>query len=93
MKTELEKEVAQRLEKIRINSSYYKLADYDFDLLDVYGVKDVNSFCKEHKQKLDWAERIKFWNKRRKQILDKKSAGSSRLRTDYACAYQGMIKE
>lgn len=35
------------------------------------------------------AERTKFWNKRRKQILDKKSAGSSsRLRTDYNLAYQ-----
>lgn len=89
MKTELEKEAAQRLEKIRINSSYYRLADNDFDLLDVYGEKDVNTFYKEYKQKLYWAERTKFWNKRRKQILDKKSAGSnSRLRTDYNLAYQ-----
>ena len=87
--TELEKEAAQRLEKIRINSSYYRLADNDFDLLDAYGVKDVNSFYKEYKQKLYWEKRTKFWNQRRKQILDKKSAGSnSRLRTDYALAYQ-----
>ena len=87
--TKLEKEAAQRLEKIRINSSYYGLADNDFDLLDAYGVKDVNSFYKEYKQKLYWEKRTKFWNQRRKQILDKKSAGSnSRLRTDYALAYQ-----
>lgn len=87
--TELEKEAAQRLEKIRINSSYYRLADNDFDLLDTYGVKDVNSFYKEYKQKLYWEKRTKFWNQRRKQILDKKSAGSnSRLRTDYALAYK-----
>lgn len=87
--TELEKEAAQRLEKIRINSSYYNLSDNDFDVLDVYGEKDVNSFYKEYKRKLYWDERTKFWNKRRKQILDKKSAGSnSRLRTDYALAYQ-----
>lgn len=52
--TELEKEAAQRLEKIRINSSYYKLADNDFDLLDAYGAKDVKSFYKEYKQKLYW---------------------------------------
>lgn len=87
--TELEKEAAQRLEKIKINSSYYGLADNDFDLLDVYGVKDVNSFYKEYKRKLYWEKRTKFWNQRRKQILDKKSARSnSRLRTDYALAYQ-----
>lgn len=87
--TELEKEVAQRLEKIRINSSYYNLSDNDFDLLDVYGVKDVNLFYKEYKRKLYWDERTKFWNQRRKQILDKKSArSSSRLRTDYNRAYQ-----
>ena len=87
--TKLEKEAAQRIEKIRINSSYYRLADNDFDLLDVYGEKDVNAFYKEHKQKLYWEKRTKFWNQRRKQILDKKSSGSnSRLRTDYALAYQ-----
>ena len=87
--TELEKEAAQRLEKIKINSSYYGLADNDFDLLDAYGVKDVNTFYKEYKQKLYWEKRTKFWNQRRKQILDKKSARSnSRLRTDYALAYQ-----
>lgn len=87
--TELEKEVAQRIEKIRINSSYYSLSDNDFDLLYVYEEKDVNTFYKEHKQKLYWAERTKFWNKRRKQILDKKSARSnSRLRIDYNHAYQ-----
>ena len=85
--TELEKEAAQRLEKIKINSSYYRLAD--FDLLDVYGEKDVNAFCKEHKLKLYWEKQTKFWNQRRKQILDKKTAGSSsRLRTDYALAYK-----
>ena len=87
--TKLEKEAARRLEKIRINSSYYKLADNDFDLLDVYGEKDVNTFYKEYKQKLYWEKRTKFWNQRRKQILDKKSArSSSRLRTDYNLAYQ-----
>lgn len=87
--TKLEKEAAQRLEKIRINSSYYRLADNDFDLLDVYGEKDVNTFYKEYKQKLYWEKRTKFWNQRRKQILDKKSARSnSRLRTDYALAYK-----
>lgn len=87
--TELEKEVAQRLEKIRINSSYYNLSDNDFDLLDVYGVKDVNLFYKEYKRKLYWDERTKFWNQRRKQILDKKSnRSSSKIRTDYARAYQ-----
>lgn len=87
--TKLEKEAAQRIEKIRINSSYYRLADNDFDLLDAYGVKDVNTFYKEYKQKLYWEKRTKFWNQRRKQILDKKSAGSnSRLRTDYALAYK-----
>lgn len=48
--TELEKEAAQRLEKIIINSSYYGLADIDFDLLDAYGEKDVNSYYKEYKQ-------------------------------------------
>lgn len=87
--TELEKEVAQRIEKIRINSSYYNLSDNDFDLLDVYGEKDVNTFYKEYKQKLYLGERTKFWNQRRKQILDKKSArSSSRLRTDYTLAYK-----
>lgn len=87
--TELEKEAAQRLEKIRINSSYYGLADNDFDLLDAYGEKDVNSFYKEYKQKLYWEKRTKFRNQRRKQIFDKKSAGSSsRLRTDYTLSYQ-----
>lgn len=85
--TELEKEAAQRLEKIKINSSYDRHAD--FDLLDVYGEKDVNAFCKEHKQKLYWEKLTKFWNQRRKQILDKKTAGSSsRLRTDYSQAYK-----
>ena len=58
--TELEKEAAQRLEKIKINSSYYGLADNDFDLLDVYGEKDVNAFCKEHKLKLYWEKQTKF---------------------------------
>lgn len=87
--TELEKEAAQRLEKIRINSSYYGLADNDFDLLDAYGVKDVNSFYKEYKQKLYLEKRTKFINQRRKQILDKKTAGSSsRLCTDNTRAYQ-----
>ena len=85
--TELEKEAAQRLEKIKINSSYYRLAV--FDLLDVYGEKDVNAFCTEHKLKLYWEKQTKFWNQRQKQILDKKTAGSSsRLRTDYALAYK-----
>lgn len=56
--TELEKEAAQRLEKIKINSSYYRLAV--FDLLDVYGEKDVNAFCKEHKLKLYWEKQTKF---------------------------------
>lgn len=84
---ELEKEAAQRLEKIKINSSYYRLAV--FDLLDVYGEKDVNAFCKEHKLKLYWEKQTKFLNQRRKQILDKKTAGSSsRLRTDYTLAYK-----
>ena len=87
--TELEKEAAQRLEKIRINSSYYNLADNDFNLLDAYGVKDVNLFYKEYKRKLYWEKRTRFWNQGRKQILDKKSAGSnSRLRTDYTLAYK-----
>ena len=87
--TELEKEAAQRLEKIRINSSYYGLADNDFDLLDAYGEKDVNSFYKDCKQKLYLEKRTKFLNQRRKRILDKKSAGSSsRLRTDYNLAYK-----
>ena len=45
--TKLEKNIAQRLEKIRINSSYYEL--YAFD---IYRVKDVNSFYKYCKQKL-----------------------------------------
>ena len=89
MKTELEKEVAQRLEKIRINSSYYRLSDNNFDLFDAYGVKDVNSFYKEYKRKLYWEKRTKFWNQRRQEILDKKSTGSSsRFRTDYNLAYQ-----
>lgn len=87
--TELEKEAAQRLEKIRINSSYYRLADNDFDLLDAYGEKDVNSHYKEYKQKLYWEKRTKFLNQRRKQILDKKTAvSSSRLCTDNTQAYQ-----
>lgn len=89
MKTELERDIAQRLEKIKINSSYYSLSDNDFDLLDAYGVKDVNSFYKEYKRKLYWGERTKFWNQRRKQILDKKSArNSSRLCVDYNRAYK-----
>ena len=62
--TELEKEAAQRLEKIRINSSYYKLANNDFDLLDVYGEKNVNTFYKEYKQKLYLWKQTKFWNQR-----------------------------
>ena len=87
--TKLEKEAAQRLEKIKINSSYYGLADIDFDLLDVYGEKDVNTFYKEYKRKLYWEKRTRFWNQGRKQILDKKSArSSSRLRTDYNLAYK-----
>ena len=88
--TELEKEAAQRLEKIRINSSYYSLSDNAFDLLGVYeGIKDVNSFFKEYKRKLYWDKRAKFWDKGRKQVLDKKSArSSSRLRVDYNHAYQ-----
>lgn len=45
--TKLEKNIAQRLEKIRINSSYYGHGLYAFD---IYGVKDVNSFYKEYKQ-------------------------------------------
>ena len=56
--TELEKEAAQRLEKIKINSSYYRLAV--FDLLDVYGEKDVNAFCTEHKLKLYWEKQNKI---------------------------------
>ena len=47
--TELENNIAQRLEKIRINSSYYGYGLYAFDL---YRVKDVNSFYKDCKQKL-----------------------------------------
>lgn len=87
--TELEKSIAQRLEKIRINSSYYGLSDNDFYLFDVYGVKDVNSFCKAYKRKLCLEKQTKLWNQRRKRILDKKSAGSSSiLRTDYALAYK-----
>lgn len=87
--TELQKDIAQRLEKIKINSSYYNLLDNVFDLLDAYGVKDVNSFYKEYKRKLYWDKRTKFWSQRRQEILDKKSArNSSRLRVDYNLAYQ-----
>ena len=87
--TELKKDIAQRIEKMIINSSYYSISDSDFDLLNVYGVKDVNSFCKAYKRKLYLEKQTKLWNQRRKQILDKKSAGSSsRLRTDYALAYK-----
>ena len=57
--TELKKDIAQRLEKIRINSSYYdnnydsySLSVFDFDLLGVYGVKDVNSFYKKIQTKI-----------------------------------------
>lgn len=72
-----------------INSSYYSLSVSDFDLLNVYGVKDVNSFCKAYKRKLYLEKQTKLWNQRRKQILDKKSAGSSsRLHTDYNLAYK-----
>ena len=84
--TELEKNIAQRSEKIRINSSYYGHGLYAFD---VYGVKDVNSFYKDCKQKLYLGKRTKFLNQRRKQILVKKFAGSSsRHCTDYNLAYQ-----
>ena len=84
--TKLENNIAQRLEKIRINSSYYGHGLYAFD---VYGVKDVNSFCKAYKRKLYLEKQTKLWNQRRKRILDKKSAGSSSiLRTDYALAYK-----
>ena len=87
--TELEKEAAQRIEKIRINSSYYHLSDNDFDLLNVYGVKDVNSFCKAYKRKLYLEKQTKLWNQRRKQIFDTKSVrSSSRFRTDYNLAYK-----
>ena len=82
-----------------INSSYSdnnydnydscSLSIFDFDLLGVYGVKDVNSFYKKYKRKLYYSERTKFWNKWRQQILDKKFAGSSsRLRIDYNRVYQ-----
>lgn len=72
-----------------INSSYYSISDSDFDLLDVYGVKDVNSFCKAYKRKLYLKKQTKLWNQRRKQILVKKFAGSSsRHCTDYNLAYQ-----
>jgi len=83
-------EIAQRIEKIKINSSYYRLSDNVFDLLGVYeGIKDVNSFCKEHKRKLYWEKRTKFWDQKRKQVLDKKSTrSSSRSRIDYANAYK-----
>lgn len=84
--TKLEKNIAQRLEKIRINSSYYGHGLYAFD---IYGVKDVNSFYKDCKKKLYLGKRTKFLNQRRKQILDKKSAGSSsRLCTDNTLSYQ-----
>lgn len=87
--TELKKDIAQRLEKIIINSSYYSISDSDYDLLDVYRVKDVNLFCKAYKRKLYLEKQTKLWNQRRKRILDKKSAGSSSiLRTDYALAYK-----
>lgn len=72
-----------------INSSYYSLSVSDFDLLDAYGEKDVNSFYKEYKQKLYCEKRTKFRNQRRTQILDKKTAvSSSRLCTDNTQAYQ-----
>lgn len=87
--TKLKKDIAQRIEKIRINSSYYHLSVSDFDLLDVYEIKNVNSFCKAYKRKLYLEKQTKLWNQRRKRILDKKSAGSSsRLRTDYNLAYK-----
>lgn len=86
--TKLKKDIAQQLEKMLINSSYYSLSVSDFDLLDVYG-KNVNSFCKAYKRKLYLEKQTKLWNQRRKRILDKKSAGSSsRLRTDYNLAYK-----
>lgn len=86
--TKLKKDIAQQLEKMLINSSYYSLSVSDFDLLDVYE-KNVNSFCKAYKRKLYLEKQTKLWNQRRKRILDKKSAGSSsRLRTDYNLAYK-----
>ena len=68
--TESKKDIVRRLEKMIINSSYsdnnydsYSLSVFDFDLLGVYGVKDVNSFYKKYKRKLYYSERTKFWNK------------------------------
>ena len=75
--TELEKEATQRLETIIINSSYYGLADIDFDLLDAYGEKDVNSYYKEYKQKLYWEneqnsetkDENKFWIRKLLEVV------------------------
>ena len=71
--TESKKDIVRRLEKMIINSSYSdnnydnydscSLSIFDFDLLGVYGVKDVNSFYKKYKRKLYYSERTKFWNK------------------------------
>lgn len=46
--TELEKELTQRLEKIRINACYRLVAESSFELIEI--VKDVNEFCKRNKK-------------------------------------------
>lgn len=46
--TELEKELTQRLEKIRINACYRLVTEPSFELIEV--VKDVNEFCKQNRK-------------------------------------------
>lgn len=48
---EFEKDIAQRLEKIRFNSNYFIVSDNVFNYLcDAYTLKDVNLFYEDYKR-------------------------------------------
>ena len=69
-----EKEVLQRLEKIRINSSYYTPTNgiKFFEAKD----KDVNAFCFNIKKQKILALQKRQWQRRHEQIMLKRLTGT-----------------
>ena len=66
-----EKEILQRLEKIRINSSYYLYSDNNFKLYEAKD-KDVNAFCFNNKKQKILALQKRQWQRRHEQIMLKR---------------------
>ena len=70
-----EKEILQRLEKIRINSSYYKFSDSNFEFYEAKD-KDVNAFCFNIKKQKILALQKRQWQRRHEQIMLKRLTGT-----------------